>query len=245
MTVQFNLLPDIKVEYLKAKRQQHLVVLVSTLASIVAVAIFVVLLTVVYGLQKKNINDLNGDIHTSATQLQGTQDLTKILTVQNQLKALPALHDQKVVTSRMFDFLTQVTPANATIAKLDADFTLNTMTISGSAPDLTSVNTFTDSLKFTKYTTKTQTTAKNAFSAVVLSNFTRNAKDATYDITLTFDPAIFSETQDVQLSVPNIISTRSEVDKPSDLFQQNSSSSSSSSSGDNQSTANAGQHGGQ
>jgi Tfp pilus assembly protein PilN len=220
MTVQFNLLPDIKVEYLKARRQQHLVVMVSTIASVVAVAIFALLITVVYGLQKKNINDLNTDIHTASTQLQGTQDLTKILTVQNQLKALPALHDKKVVASRMFDYLTQVTPANVSITKLDVDFSLNTMTVSGSGPDLTAVNTFTDSLKFTKYTTKTQTSQTNAFSSVVLSNFTRNSKNATYEITFKFDPVIFGETQEVQLTVPQIISTRSEVDKPADLFQQ-------------------------
>jgi hypothetical protein len=221
MSVQFNLLPDIKIEYLKARRQQHLVVLVSVLASIVVVTIFVLLLSVVYGVQKKNLNDLNGDIQSASSELQQTKDLTKILTVQNQLKALPALHDQKVVSSRMFDYLSQVTPNTVAIAKLNADFALNTLTISGSAPDLTAVNTYADSLKFTKYKTKTQTREKSAFTDVVLSTFSRDAKEATYSITFKFDPIIFTGTQTVELSVPQIISTRSEVDRPAALFQDN------------------------
>ncbi|HSD56395.1 MAG TPA: hypothetical protein VLA92_04560 [Candidatus Saccharimonadales bacterium] len=219
MTVQFNLLPDIKIEYLKAKRQQHMVVLISVLASVVAISVFVLLISVVYGLQKKNLNDLNADIKSSSKELQETKDLNKILTVQNQLKALPGLHDNKLVTTRMYDYFTQATPVAASLSKLDADFTLNTMTISGSASDLTTVNTYVDTLKFTKFTTKTQTDGKNAFSDVVLSTFTRDEKGATFSIALKFDPLIFSNNETVELTIPQTITTRSEVDKPGSLFQ--------------------------
>ena len=219
MTVQFNLLPDIKIEYLKAKRQQHMVILVSVLATIVAISVFVLLLSVVYGLQKKNIGDLNADIKSSSRELQNTKDLTKILTVQNQLKALPGLHDQKVVSSRLYDYLSQVTPTTASITKLNVDFSLNTMTISGGAPDLSTVNKYVDTLKFTKFSTKDESSQKNAFSDVVLTNFTRDDKAATYTIDLKFDPTIFEGADSVDFTVPQIISTRSEVDKPAALFQ--------------------------
>lgn len=219
MTIQFNLLPDIKVEYLKAKRQQHLVVLVSVVAGIIALTIFALLISVVYGVQKKNLSDLNADIKSSSSELQNTKDLTKILTVQNQLRALPGLHQKKTVSSRLYDYLSQVTPLGASIAKLDVDFSVDTLEVSGSASDLATVNKYADTLKFTKYTTKTQKGEKNAFTNVVLSNFTVDAKSTTYSITLKFDPLIFNETQTVTLTVPNIISTRSEVDKPTALFQ--------------------------
>ena len=75
MTIQFNLLPDIKVQYLKAKRQKHLVVLASVSASLIAVAVFVILLTTVFVLQKKNISDLDKDIKSSSGQLQSVEDL--------------------------------------------------------------------------------------------------------------------------------------------------------------------------
>jgi hypothetical protein len=219
--IQFNLLPDIKIQYLKAKRQKHMVVLGSVIAVLVALAVFVVLITIVYGLQKKNLNDLNDDIKSSSAELRATKDLTKILTVQNQLKALPGLHDQKVVATRLFNYLSQTTPAAASIAKLNVDYGLSTISISGSADNLTTVNIYTDILKFTKYQVKNDTSEKNAFTDVVLSAFSRDSESTTYTIAFKFDPIIFSGAQDVELTVPEIISTRSEVDKPAALFQQN------------------------
>lgn len=219
MTIQFNLLPDIKIEYLKARRQQHLVVLGAIAAAVVSLTVFVLLISVVYGLQKKNLADLNTDIKSSSNELRDTKDLTKILTVQNQLTALPGLHDKKVVSSRLYDYLAQTTPLGSNITKLEADFALNTLTISGISPDLATVNKFTDSLKFTKYNTKTQKSERSAFSDVVLSNFSVDSKEVTYSITLKFDPLIFDVTQQVTLTVPQITSTRSEVDKPTALFQ--------------------------
>jgi len=221
MTIQFNLLPDIKIQYLKAKRQKHMVVLASVVASLVALIIFILLLTVVYGLQKKNLSDLDKDIKAASEELKDTRDLNKILTVQNQLKALPELHDQKVVATRLFDYLSQTTPAAASIGKLNIDYELSAMSISGSADTLTTVNTYTDILKFTKFSTKSDDTEKSAFSEVVLSSFSRDAASTTYNITLKFDPAIFVGSEEVTLKVPEIISTRSEVDKPTALFQQN------------------------
>lgn len=217
--IQFNLLPDIKIQYLKAKRQKHIVILVSVVASAAALGIFILLLTTVFVLQKKNISDLNKDIKTSSNQLQGVQDLNKILTVQNQLGALTSLHDKKVVSSRLLDYLTQVTPANASISKLEVDYATNTMTISGNAPALNIVNTYTDTLKFTKYVTGESNTEKSAFSDVVLASFTRDPKTTTYEVTLKYDPIIFSNAKQVTLKVPKIITTRSETDKPSDTFQ--------------------------
>jgi Tfp pilus assembly protein PilN len=220
MTIQFNLLPDIKIEYLKARRQQHLVVLASVLASIVMITVLALLLSIVYGLQKKNLNDLNADIKSASNELRSTKDLTKILTVQNQLKVLPGLHDKKVVSSRMYEYLSQVTPTGASIAKLDVDFTLNTMVVSGSAADLATVNKYADTLKFTKFSTKAQSTEKNAFVDIVLDSFAVDSENGvTYSLSLKFDPVIFDGTQTVELTVPQIISTRSEVDKPAALFQ--------------------------
>jgi len=129
------------------------------------------------------------------------------------------LHDDKLVTSRLYDYFTQATPVNTSLTKINADFELNTMDISGTGADLTAVNTYVDTLKFTKYTTKTQTDGKNAFSDVVLSAFSRDDKGATFTISLKFDPIIFSNTETIDLTIPQTITTRSEVDKPGALFQ--------------------------
>lgn len=218
--IQFNLLPDIKIQYLKAKRQKHVVILISVVASVVALGVFILLLTTVFVLQKKNISDLNKDIKASSEDLQSVEDLNKILTVQNQLGELTTLHDRKVVSSRLLDYFTQVTPAEASISKLEVDYVRNTMIITGNAPALNVVNTYTDTLKFTKFIVKGDSNQeKNAFSEVVLASFSRDPKATTYEISLKFNPDIFSNSKEVTLNVPKIITTRSETDKPSDVFQ--------------------------
>lgn len=223
--IQFNLLPDIKQQYLKAQRQKHLVMFVSTVAIIAAVAIFVVLLLVVQVWQKKSISDLNTDIKRYSKELTNTSDLNKILTVQNQLKSLTALHDKKAVATRTFSYITQVTPQQASISKLNLDFALNTISISGSADSLETVNTYVDTLKFTKFkTTGDTSTSGNAFTNVVLSTFGRTANGATYTITASFNPVIFSEDQSVSLNVPQTTTTRSVTEQPTDLFQSNGTS---------------------
>jgi hypothetical protein len=194
-------------------------------AIIAATAIFVVLLLVVQVWQKKSISDLNTDIKKYSHELTGTDDLSKILTVQNQLKSLTALHDKKAVATRTFSYITQVTPEKANISKLDLDFALNTISISGSADSLETVNTYVDTLKFTTFKTTGDTaTSGSAFTNVVLSNFGRTSTGATYTITAAFNPIIFSEDESVSLTVPQTTTTRSVTEQPTDLFQSNGTS---------------------
>ena len=218
--VQFNLLPDVKIQYLKARRQEHLVILISTFAIIAGLAVVVILVGTVYGVQKKSLSDLNKDIKSDSQQLQSTSNLSKILTVQNQLKTLPTLDDQKPVATRLAGFLSQITPSSVGISKLDVDFTKSSMSIAGSADTINTVTVFADTLKSTTYTVKGgSSNGKPAFSGVVLANFSRDKNGATYNITLNFDQAIFSEDSDVNLAVPTSqIPARSAV-SPTALFQ--------------------------
>lgn len=212
--VQFNLLPDVKIEYIKAQRTRRMVMSVSILASAVALGIFLILLLTVAVWQRKTISDLSGDIKAESSKLQNTPSLNKILTIQSQLGSLDQLHSQKPAAERAFGFLSQVTPSEASISDYNVDFTAGTMTISGSAGNLDTINTFTDGLKFTKYSVGDSDEKKNAFSEVVLTTFSRTANAATYTIDLKFDPVIFSNTEQVTLSVPNMVTTRSIIEKP-------------------------------
>src|SRR5690606_17026897 len=151
--IQFNLLPDVKLEYIKAKRTKHMVTLVAGAVTALAVFIFVLLFIVVNVVQKQHIANLDKDIQEDISYLQQVPDLAKVLTVQNQLAALPELHNQKPKVSRLYNYLIQLTPSKASIAEIQVDFAANTMTISGSANKLQTVNKFVDTLKFTEYQT--------------------------------------------------------------------------------------------
>lgn len=220
--IQFNLLPDVKQEYLKANRNKRLVIGASLLVIAASLFVFVVLVGIVDVLQKKNLHDLNNDVSKYTSQLKSTPELNKILTVQNQLNSLSPLHDQKAVASRLFNYLTQLTPAAATISEMSVDYQQHTMTITGAANSLDIVNIYADTLKFTTYKiadSNPSTSDKKAFSGVVLSEFRRNESGAHYTILLSYDTTIFDSASKVSLTVPNIISTRSATELPTDLFK--------------------------
>lgn len=225
--VQFNLLPDVKLNYIKAERTKRMVMLASFSITGLAVFIFVLLFLIVNVFQTKHLGDLNEDIKTKTAELKAIPDLDKVLTVQNQLKALPALHEQKPATSRLVDYLVQVTPADAKISQVVLDMDNSTMTLEGSAGSIETINRFVDTLKFTNYTASTNPETSetgSAFSEVVLTKYgvangAGGAGRVSYAIDFKFNPIIFDNTKTVKLTVPNIISTRSVVEKPTDLFE--------------------------
>lgn len=218
--IQFNLLPDIKIEYLRAARWKRLVTAAAVIIGGASIALLLFMCFTVYVFQKKNINDLTRDIKTQSENLAGTTDLNKILTVQSQLSVLDQLHGDKVAANRLFGYMQQVTPSAVTITQLDVDFEGSTMEIQGKANDLAAVNTYIDTLKFTTLQTEADPDNKpNAFSDVVLTEFTRS-DGVTYKVTLAFDPVLFDSAEAVALNVPNIVTTRSVLEKPEGLFSQ-------------------------
>ncbi|GAC1390660.1 MAG: hypothetical protein NVSMB46_00890 [Candidatus Saccharimonadales bacterium] len=219
--IQFNLLPDVKLEYIKARRIKRLVMISSSLVTIIALVILIFLIVITSFLQKHQLSNLDKDIKSNSNKLHGIKDLDKILTIQNQLNSLPDLHSKKIISSKLFSYLSQVTPVKASISKLHVDFTSsnNNMIITGNTDSLVTVNQFVDTLKFTTYISDGQPTSKNAFTNVVLGAFARDSKSTSYTINLNFDPLIFSATNNVSLTVPSQITTRSETDKPTQLFQ--------------------------
>lgn len=218
--IQFNLLPDVKQQYIKAHRAKRMVMVIAGLSSAVVLTVFIALFMVVRVAQKQHLGNLNQDIQATSGELQQIPELSKILTVQNQLRSLPELHDGKPVASRLFGYLSQITPTQISIAKLNVDFAANTMIISGDADALSTVNKFVDTIKFTDFSGAGQDGSSKAFSDVVLSSFNRDDQRATYEINLAFDPAIFNSTSNGSLTVPKNITTRSEIEKPDALFRQ-------------------------
>jgi Tfp pilus assembly protein PilN len=216
--IQFNLLPDVKQQYIKTQRIKRLVITISLLSGTAALVLLLILVTSVFVVQKKNIKDLNKDIQTDSQTLKSTPHIADILTVQSQLNSLSTLNGQKPATSRLFGYLSQLTPEQATISDLKIDYTLNSVNVSGNAPSLDVVNTFIDGLKFTTYSIQGQSESKNAFSSVVLAGFSRDSKAATYSITFNFDPTIFDNADIATLSVGG--QSQVSAQQPSIIFKK-------------------------
>lgn len=189
--VQFNLLPDSKLAFNRTQHTQRLVYTIAVAATIVSLAVLLLMVGVVYGLQKKMMSDAGTKVDKASSQLQAL-NIDKIITVQNQLSALTQLHQNKHMTSRIFTYLPEITPPNVSIDKLDLDLAKNTMTISGTASSQKDVNTFVDVLKFTTYKVGSTGSPAAAFQQVVESGFNLNVSSVGYTIDMQFDPKLFA-----------------------------------------------------
>ena len=219
--IQFNLLPDIKQEYIKSQHVKRLVIGISLILSAAFLFILLILIFSVYVIQKGNINSLNNKIQADSVNLKNKPNLATILTVQSQLNSLSALDHQSPEASRLFNYLYQIVPTQATISSLNVDFSQNTLNIVGNAPTLDVVNAFVDNLKYTSYTISGQSNTQNAFTSVVLSTFGRSSTSASYSISFSFAPSIFNNADTINLSVGgNPPQTASQ--QPSIIFKKGS-----------------------
>lgn len=214
--IQFNLLPNIKLEYIKARRSKRVLMTSSVVVAGVCLVILLLLFSTVQFAQKKYLNDLTKDIQSGISDIKSIEDLDKILTIQNQLTSLPDLHKNKPLLSRVFTYIGQTTPANVAISKFDIDVASTTITVQGTADSIATINTYADTLKFATYDTESTKEAK-PFTNVV-TTLSRNEQSSSFTIIMTFDPIIFSGNEKVTLVVPNITTTRSETEKPQALF---------------------------
>lgn len=217
--IQFNLLPDVKLEYIRAERQRRFVIVIASLVTGSAILLVVLILSA-NGLQKKHLSDLNADITAKSAQLKNQDNVDRVLTVQNQLSGLTALHESKPAAARLSSYLNQVTPASVSISNFSIDFAAQTVAITGNADSISDVNKYADTLKYTNYSTADVSDKTKAFHDVVLSAFSVNgggnsaAKSVSYTISLGYDLTLFDTKQKVNLEVPVVTTTRS-----TDLFQ--------------------------
>jgi Tfp pilus assembly protein PilN len=215
MRVQFNLLPDVKQQYIKAQRTKKTVTAIALLTSVVCVAIFILTLSVVYGVNKLQLSSADKSITKYQKQLSNVPNLSKILTIQNQLASLQSLHQKKHITSRLYDYIYELTPTTVKMGQLNLDLAQNTLGIEGTATSQKDVNTFIDTLKFTTYKLNGQNINKKAFTSVLESSFSVTQTGVSYGVTMQFDPALFANTGAVALNIPSGVTTRSVVDDPS------------------------------
>lgn len=108
--IQINLLPDVKQEYLRARRTRNLAISSSIIAGLVAGGVVVVL---ALGLAAQATRELlvDGKIEDEYQTLSSTENLSELVTLQNQLNLISSQHENKSVDSRLFSMLQAINPA--------------------------------------------------------------------------------------------------------------------------------------
>ena len=118
--ISINLLPDVKKELLRIRRERNLVVSISILAVGGSIVALVVLGGILGGLNIAKVVMESGINKNKATINSAIEDkqLNEYLTIQNQLAQIDGLKDRQLVYSRIMDYLVALNPASPNNAEL-------------------------------------------------------------------------------------------------------------------------------
>ena len=225
--IELNLLPDVKLHYVRAQKARRRVISIVSVGGIAAVGLVVLFAIYVYAIQPVRGLVIDNGIKDSQKKLASVKDLNNYLTIQQQLKDLPGLHQAKPIYSRIISYLPILnpgTPNNIRITELGVDSSIdaNGLTIEAYAPTYTAATVFESTLKSAQftYTNGGDTQTVPLFSSVKLSN-TSLGQDAngnkvvTFTVALTVDTNAFAFTSgNASISVPTKNATGSAANVP-------------------------------
>jgi Tfp pilus assembly protein PilN len=209
--IEINLVPDVKQELIKAQKVRSKVIAGAIFVGLASVAVVVLLAIYVFGIQTARGLIADGQINSKSNQLLGVTDLSKTLTIQNQLTKISTLNNSKNIDSRVFDLLNAIIPPapnDVQISDLTVDSTTRTITINGQATNsYAAVEVFKKTIQgaVVKYD-------GNSSGATLASNISTSntsygedssgAKVLTFTLSFEYTPELFSpKSQNVSIVV--------------------------------------------
>lgn len=148
--IEINLVPDVKQELIWAQRTRNAVVTFSIFTGVAALAVVALLAFYVYGVQTVRGAFLDQGIKDSSDDIAQFEDLSKVLTIQNQLGVIDTLNDTRQQNSRIFDMLSAVVPPapnEVRVAAVAVDTETAIMEIEGQTADYGSIEIFKKTLE--------------------------------------------------------------------------------------------------
>lgn len=134
--IEINLVPDVKQELITAQRIRATVITGAILVGLISIVIVALLAFYIFAIQGARGILADNAIKSGNDKLIANKDLTKTLTIQNQLTKIDSLNDNKKIDSRIFDMLNVIIPPAPNIVKI-SDLTINAdtslITINGQA----------------------------------------------------------------------------------------------------------------
>lgn len=134
--IEINLIPAVKQELIKVQRVRATVISFSILIGLGAIAVVTLLAIYVFAVQTVRGVVADDAIKKGGSQLASVEDLSKTLTIQNQLTKISGQHDAEKIDSRIFDVLLAIIPPapnDVQISDLAVDSTAGTITMQGQA----------------------------------------------------------------------------------------------------------------
>ncbi len=147
--IEINLIPDVKKELLKAQSARAAVISGSIITSIIAGGIVIALALYVFGVQAVRQDLTTKEINDQYKTLSEVEDLSKVLTIQNQLTKMDQLNENKKIDSRIFSVLSAVVPPapnDVQISQIDINSADSVITLDGQTRAFDSMEVFKKTL---------------------------------------------------------------------------------------------------
>ncbi len=202
--IEINLIPDVKQELIRAERVRSVVTSTSILVGIIALAVVAVLSAYVFGVQTVRSAIADENIKKGNQQLSSVEDLSKVLTIQNQLSKISELNSQKKIDSRVFDVLSAVIPPapnNVQVSNLLINAELSQLSIEGQTKSFDNLEIFKKTVDGAVITYKDGTDEKEVKLATSISTSdisygedTSGAKVLRFTLRFVYAQELFSPT---------------------------------------------------
>lgn len=215
--IEINLVPNVKQELIKAQRVRSKVIAGAIVVGIASVAAVLLLAFYVFGVQAARGFIADNAIDDGNNKLTKVEDLSKTLTIQNQLTKIPALNNNKKIDSRVFDLLLAIIPPapnDIKISDMTVDSATNTITINGQATNsYAAVEVFKKTIDGAKVEFSGNTEGVKLASNISTSNTSygedsSGAKVLRFTISFTYDKELFSPES---MNVAIVVSTQGNV----------------------------------
>lgn len=144
--IRLNLLPDVQHQTQDARKTEHTIVRAAQVATGVTAGVVFLLLIWVYGVQALQAKILSDSIDGRYQKLRAVKDIDTYATIQQQLAALPALHKDKNLTSRLYDYLPALN-SGVTLKKVALSSSGRSIRFEGEVPDYRRLVIFRDTLR--------------------------------------------------------------------------------------------------
>lgn len=191
--IEINLIPDVKQELLKAQRTRAMVISGSILTCIIAGGV-VVLLVLYLGVQGVRGAIVDQAVVDKNEELSQVEDLSKMLTIQNQLARINELNAEKKLDSRLFDVLNAIVPPapnDVQISRFSSNDEESTITLEGQTRAYDSMEVFKKTIdgsvvKFTQDDTETEVKLAENISVTDISYGENSSGQKVLRFTLSF-----------------------------------------------------------
>ncbi len=181
--IEINLIPDVKQELLRAQSVRTRVIAGSVFIGVASIAVVTILAVYVFTVQAVRSGLADTSIKQGSNKLAAVTDLSKTLTIQNQLTKISALNSSKNIDSRIFDVLGAIIPPapnSIQISDLTVDSSTGKVTIDGQATNsYAAVEVFKKTIEGAtlKYTDTNNTAQQIALASDISTSNTSYGED--------------------------------------------------------------------